>query len=269
MRERGDRVIVIEADSRHEGLNTAAPVMFWSGAATDPWFLRQARIGRARLLMVLFDDDDGNNVETVVHAHTLKMNQPRGKLRCVLQVSEPRLRPGPVSRALQPARRPVRAPGVQNVFEVVARVMLREALPGTVYAGRVGRAPGSLAYWSSAWAGSVRHSPAASGEGLAARSSRTRSEAFSDPGRSGTLRAGAQQLGARAPPVCEACVLECHDLDVRGPEFLRGEFLDNRSGMPVTAAFICIGDDTLSALLAVPAARRAPQRANGPDSSAG
>ena len=249
LRERGDRVVVIEADPRHDGLAhcRALGAVVLVGAATDRWFLRQARVDHARLLMVLYGDD-GNNVETAVRAQTLKVERPRGKLRCVLQVSDPRLRILVQTHSIFNRSDTPFELQAFNLYEVGARVMLRESLPGTSAADASAKpAEPCLLVVGLGRLGETLLLRAAKDWRLDRRAPEERlTVILVAPNASSRVQA----LVARHPVLVDACVLECHDLDVRGPAFQRGDCLFNGSGMPVTAAFVCIGDEALGLLTA-------------------
>jgi voltage-gated potassium channel Kch len=256
LRNRGDRVVVIEADPRHEGLAhcRALGAVVLVGAVTDPWILRQARVQRARLLMALFGGD-GDNVETAVAAHALNGARLRGKLRCVLQVSDPRLRHLVLTREAFTRTDDAFELEVFNLFEVVARVMLRESLPAAGGTTRVAAAadadapePPCLLVVGLGRLGETLVLRAARDWWLDRRVSE---EKLAVTAVARDASSWARRLCAEYPFLADVCRLECHDMDVRGPEFQRGEFLPDPSGTRVTAAYVCIGDDTLALLAAL------------------
>lgn len=90
----GGRVVVIEEDRENdwtamcEGLGASILI----GDATDAHVLSQARVGLARLLIVVCGND-GVNVEVVIRAYELKRNASSGLvLECQVHIVEPDLR---------------------------------------------------------------------------------------------------------------------------------------------------------------------------------
>src|SRR5262245_7450396 len=89
---RGDRVVVVEADTGRVELETVRAIggLVVVGDARDPATQRRARVGRASHLVALCGDD-GTNIEVTARAREQSLDRRTGTLRCVADLDDPAL----------------------------------------------------------------------------------------------------------------------------------------------------------------------------------
>lgn len=248
---RGERVVVLESDEANEGVGRCRELgaIILIGQADDEWLLRQARVHHARVLLLL-SPDDGANVTAAMLARRLAAGRTRGHLRCVLQVSDRRLRN--LLHQHDVFRRSDDPFDLEffNVYEVAAQVMLRQTT--SLYGGKeprrlliVGLGRLGQALLSRAVRNWLVDRPAR-GEKLQV------AVIDHDPaGKETHLREELRFLD-------EACELRWHPIDILSPQLDElGLFAD-----PVDAVFVCFDNETLglltaSRLCALPGGRNA------------
>jgi len=91
-RDRGDRVVVIEADEGNDRIEAVRSkgIVVLIGDASDPEILRKARINRAKYLISVVADD-GLNAEVAVQAEHLSLERGDGTLTCSIHIVDPQL----------------------------------------------------------------------------------------------------------------------------------------------------------------------------------
>jgi hypothetical protein len=91
-RERGDKVVVIEADEGNDWIEASrsSGAIVLNGDACDPEILRKARLNHARYLISVVGDD-GKNAEVAVLAEKLSHEREDGALTCSIHIVDPQL----------------------------------------------------------------------------------------------------------------------------------------------------------------------------------
>ena len=249
LRKRGEWVVVVESDSRNEALKrcrehgTTAIV----GNASDEFTLRKVRVHRAKALVSVVGDD-GSNVETAVLARRLNQSRRSTPLRCVIHVQDRKLRAMLANTRLMADKHDAFELQYFDVFELCARVMLRESQFLPVFNPTINE---------------KRHIVVIGfgrlGETLVVRALRDAEiEQFAPTRR---LRITVidqhadqkqQQFRSLHPLAGELCCVEFLQMELHQPEFEAGEFLNDADGaIDASAVYVCLGDDSLGMLAAL------------------
>jgi len=248
-RERGQAVVIIEKNEANElievGRELGAFVVI--GDATEPEMLTRARIGEAKYLIAVCGDD-GANAGIAAHARDLAGQRKGGSLTCSIHIVDPEL--WYLLRKWEIAT--VSAFRLQffNVFDIGGRAMLNAYPPFEMTSGEMLTAPHILVVGSRKLAQNVvvhttrlwRDSPHASH--LRLRVSIVDKD-------TAMLK---ESIYLRHPGLEKVCDIETYTVDVKSPEFHHGAFLyDAHKHFLITAAYICLDEDTegLSAALAL------------------
>jgi hypothetical protein len=136
LRTRGYDVVVVEADSRHVGLDDCAR----AGAVVviadprEPADLALARLGRAGHLLALFDDDSTNMRIAWAARELAGTFGPRrgGRLQCVIRLAQPGILEAVQPMVVGQSRQGAMRLDVVDPSELAARAMLREATLGVL-----------------------------------------------------------------------------------------------------------------------------------------
>ncbi len=244
LRRSGERVVVLERDEKHEGValcrESGAVVLTRPDAAER--LLRQAGLSRARLLLALFADDS-DNLRMALLAREQLSTRADGALKCVIQVASRDLRnlllqEDLLGRAEDPFRLEL-----LNCHEAMAQAMLDNTA-----AVRQGKGPLRLLLVGLGQLG----------EALLVRAARNwqidegglRRQVFVIDREADRL---AESIRCLYPVVASVCDVDFHSLDVRSPQFARGDFLP--AGDPdqprVDVALVCLSNEDLALLAAV------------------
>lgn len=247
LREQNYWVVVIESDPNLPGLERcrALGATVLIGSATDPFVLRRARVWRARALVAV-TGTDGANIEVAVAAHTLNVYRHYGALRCVVHIVNRGLR-DLLARSEMGTRSDDPFELVLfNVHETCARVML-----DSLTIARGGRGFGAHPeHLLVVGLGQLGQALVLDAVARAAANGANR----------GPLRltaidvAGNDRLAefaASHPAARDACVLSLHSLDVHHPEFDAARFIGAAADVPVSAAFVCLGEDSVAMFAAL------------------
>ena len=239
LRSQGERVAVIDTGEDDAGANRYRELgaLVLIGTANDAWTLRKAYVHRAKTLIAV-TSDDGANVEAAVLARDLVQNRAQRPLRCIVHVADPGLETA--FRQLYSSNEEPFELEFFNIYQIGARVMLRE--PPVLVADRPGPAPhllivglgqlGETLVWRAARDWRIDHPDAAA---------KLRVTVVD---RQATTKQ--QWLGARYPELGTYCDVAFVPLDVRTPEFARGDFLHSGDGAQgVTVAYVCLDNDSL------------------------
>lgn len=248
LRERGQRVVVVERDAGNDLLETcrATGAAVLLGDARHDALLRDAGVvSAARLVAVC--GDDGVNAEVAVRARELVRGRRRTPLACIAHVVDPDLCDLLEARELRDSQEASFTLDFFNVFATGARAMLNRYPPAPSAGGAaphvlvvgLGRLGATLVVQVARdwWA---EHA----GSGALPRLT------VVDPSAS----AAAHALALRYPQLTEGCTLEPVDVAPDAPEFEHGEFLfDGQGRCGLTAAYVCLDEDgvALSAALAL------------------
>ncbi len=249
LRAQGKCVVVIEHDENNAELvhcrQMGAIVLL--GMANDRRVLDKACVHRAKTLISIVGDD-GVNVETAILAHQLNEKRRAGALDCVVHVFDPRLQ-----RALKKHRIFTDTDDpfelrLFNAFEIGAQAMLQKQpvldpavlgetrQPHVLIVG-LGRLGESLLVQAVAQWRDRRHSPA-------------------DKLRATVIDRHVEQkrdwIPMCYPDLAEACDITFLQVDIHFPRFPNQVLLEGGDGVPpVTAAFICVDNDSLALFAAL------------------
>jgi hypothetical protein len=260
--ERGDPVVVIEEDEQHDLIPPCRErgAIVLVGDATDPETLRRAAVARARHVIAV-TSDDGVNAEVALRCEAL--TPPRAvPLTCTVHLVDPQLTELARARELAAGDSPVRVV-MFNTFDRGGQA-LWQRFKGKI-AAPAGRAPHLLVIGLGRLGQSlVVHAVrdwAATAEGKKRGGQASKAHLrITAIDRDANWKVPAMRL--RYPCLAEACDLAGKQMDVRGPEFARAEFLisgtksdgskndgstSDGPGCPaVDAVFVCFDDDSLS-----------------------
>ena len=247
-RNQGERVVVIEQDTGNVFLGQCREngIAVLIGNADDPALLRQARVNRAKYVICVCGSD-GANAEIAVNVHKLVSGRQGKALPCLAHIYDLQLYN--LLREREIAMGEIDAFRLEffNVFESGARVLLQEHPPFNdassqrphimvVGLGRLGESiviNAARAWWES----------------HVADSSQLRITVIDKQ-----ANAKKESLCLRYPQLEKACELVPKQMDVKEPDFERGDFLLNDQGYPdVTMVYVCLDDDSnaLSTALAL------------------
>lgn len=264
--ERGNRVVVIEANEDHEliGACRERGILVLVGDATKADMLLRAGVLRACHLIVV-TDDDGINTEISVRTQGLvrkaaqsgrKGSGKRAPLTCTLHLVDPQL------HALVRTREMALEKGVPfrlelfNIFDRGASLLWNQF--GPTVGGRDAAQPGGISAQTECPAAILVVGFGRFGESLvicAARDWYTRLNASHNPA-TGRLRIvvidleadwKCRALSLRYPQLASVCDLVPMKMNVRWPEFYEGAFLPGGVGaQPISAVFVCFDNDSLA-----------------------
>ena len=242
LRERGERVVVIERNEENDLVRAARDVgcVVMFGDATEPYMLNRAGISHARHLVAVCRDD-GMNAEIAVQAKGL-VRQYGGNLHCVCHIFDARLwallnEQPPIPDSLGGFRLEFR-----NIYKEGAAELLKsdphfpdpaaEACPHALVVG-VGRMGESL---------------------LVELTGRWRAVRRSDKDRFHITMVDRQALAkhrfllSEYPQFAGVWCLKPAELDVNTPQFQEGGFLTDAGA--VQRVYVCLDDDSLGLMAA-------------------
>jgi TrkA-N domain len=241
LRQRDDWVVVVENDPDNPALDRCrelgATVVI--GSATDARTLERAQVTRAKAIVSVIGSDAAN-VETAALARDLNAGRTYGRLRCVIHVLDRGLRRMLMQSEIANREDDPFELAFFNVFESCARAMLEEsgwkraiarpeAAPHVVLIG-LGQLGETIAAQAARdWAAMPSSQPLVL----------TIVDRHAEEERRALLR---QQY----PDLEPTSSIRYHRVDVRHPHFTEGGFLREVDDTPpVTAAFVCLGEDAL------------------------
>ncbi|MFH1764154.1 MAG: NAD-binding protein [Gemmatimonadota bacterium] len=242
LRQRGDRVVIIEEDAENDLIETAREyrAVVFIGDARDPKVLRKARVNRANHLVVV-SGDDGVNAEVAVQARRLVSDRRTTPLSCLVHVVDPDL--CDLLRMKEVGKRqegPFRL-DFFNVFEGGARALLREH----PVIGNAEEAEARGKHMVVVGFGKF-------GESLVLQAAREwRGEAAGQWGplqvtvADRTADSRIEALLVRYPWVGQACHLRAVNAPFESKEFAEARFLfDSEGHVAVSSIYICLDDDS-------------------------
>ena len=237
--ERGEEVVIIEKDENNDRIEACREhgAIIMIGDASDPEVLHDARVHAADHLVTLCHDD-GVNAEVAVDASKLVEHRKGKPLNCIVQIVDSQLLD--LLRAQQMGMGSHGSFRIEffNVFERGARAILDEypcfsqgmtTIPHILIVG-VGRMGESLvAHAARGW-----------------RAYRSRPE---DRMQITLVDRDAikknEYLQFQYPMLSESCDIRALEMDVKEPNFYKGEFLFSCEGCSeVTAIYVCLDNDT-------------------------
>lgn len=249
LRKRGEWVVVVESDSSNEALKRCHElgITVVVGDSTDEYTMRKVRLHRARALISVVGED-GRNVETAVLARQLNLSRCDGPLRCIIHVADRELRIMLAKTSLSADPHDAFDLRYFDVFEICARVMLRESqfLPAVRPAADANRHLLVVGFGRL-------------GETLVLRAARD-----ADIEGDGAIRdlritvidqhAPEKERRFRSlhPRIMSACSVNFIEMELHQPDFKAGAFLKDENGdVDVSAVYVCLGDDSLGMLAAL------------------
>jgi TrkA-N domain len=247
--KRGEWVVVIDSDVHNDAFEKCRELgaTIVVGCSNDEVTLRKARVGRARAVISVIGSD-GANVDTAVIARHLSFGREGSRLRCVIHVTDPKLRMMLSTTRLAGDETDAFELEYFDVFEMCARVMLRESqfLPA------VRDSFTALSHPLVVGFGQL-------GETLVLRA--IKDWQIDHPQAGEPLRITVIDMHAHEkekrfrrlhPELCDACSLTFLEMEVHQPEFEKGGFLTGPEGGPeISAVYVCLSDDSLGMLAAL------------------
>ncbi|HEY42226.1 MAG TPA: hypothetical protein G4O18_10310 [Dehalococcoidia bacterium] len=239
LRNRGERVVVIEQDTGNDFLEQCREnsITVLIGDAADPALLRQARVDRAKYVICICGSD-GTNAEIAVNVHKLVSGRKGKALPCLVHMYDLQLYNLLREREMTMGEIDAFRLEFFNVFESGARVLLQEHPPFNDTPGQrshivivgLGRLGESI----------VINAARAKWESHAADSDQLRITVIDKQANTKT-----ESLCIRYPQLEKACELVPKQMDVKEPDFERGDFLLNDQGYPdVNMVYVCLDDDS-------------------------
>lgn len=248
-RRRGENVVVIEQDAENDFIVHCRQdgIMVLLGNATDLAVLRQAGVKRARYVISVCGND-GTNAEIAAQVHRLVSRRHGKALSCLVHIYDLQFYNLVREREMAMGELDAFRLELFNVFESGSRLLLREYPPFSMTGDAYSLSPHILVVGIGRL-----------GESIVVNSARTwweRHAEGADRLRITLLDNQAeikkQLLSLRYPQLEKVCNLVAEQMDIKGPDFERADFLINRQGRPnVTVVYVCLDDDSnaLSAAL--------------------
>lgn len=241
-RNRGEQVVIIEHDEHNDWLEACwvmgAVVLL--GDATDANLLRKARLHKARCVVAVCNDD-GINAEVAVRARALSAGREKDPLRCILHLVDPQLCDLLREQEARLDNAATLKLELFNVFDQGAQILINEhplipkgkssehTAPHVLIVGLGHLGESLLVHAARKW-----HSQR-NGDGRLH---------FTIVDQEAEVRVEA--LKTRYPQVAADCRIKSYQMNVRSPEFQRGDFLlELKNPAGINIAYVCLDDDTL------------------------
>jgi hypothetical protein len=255
-KEADHKVIVIERDAENDNLSYCRShgIITLLGDCTASWLLKKARVQSARYLFAVCGSD-GANAEAAVVARQVAAGPSGRKFTCYAHVINLEL-----CRLLR--ERQLKAPDQGevrieffNIFETGAVALLKRFPLKSRFDPDRGDRTHLLVVGLGKLGESLVVHALRQWHGLHLRDSRQFSLTVIDK-RAGRLT---EVLRLRYPRITDFCKLTSLEMDVKDPEFAAGAFLADAQGGPVTSAYVCLDDDSLSLSAGLTLHRRAEE----------
>jgi hypothetical protein len=234
--------VVIEHDEHNDWLEAsrAMGVVVLLGDATDATLLRKARLHKARCVIAVCNDD-GINAEIAVRARAFSAGREKNPLRCILHLVDPQLCDLLRERGDETEKMATLRIELFNVFDRGAHILIREHPLIPKDKGKVRAGPHLLIV-------GLGHL----GESLLVHAAREWHKLRPEEGRlhftivDQDAEGKTAALKARYPQIAADCRLKSFQMDVRSPEFQRGDFLSEmKNPGEIDIAYVCLDDDAL------------------------
>jgi hypothetical protein len=247
--DRGERVVVIEPDEKNRDALHCRELgaIVLTGAANDVWMLRKAGLLRAKTIIAVAGDD-GTNVETAVRAHEVNQHRRSGKLRCVVHVADPGLQTILKQHEIFADQADRFEMELFNSYEIGARAMLREPPLMRAYDCQSDQLQTHLLIIGLGHLGQTLLSRAVRDWKIDRRDDR---QLLKITGVDADALDKRRWLELHYPTMVAENDFRFVDVDIRDPAFSEGSFLTREEQQTVTAAYICLDDDSLATFAAL------------------
>ena len=226
-RKKNIDTVVVEVDEDNSAIETCREwgAIVLIGDARDQVLLLKARVNKARILIAVCDDD-GINAKIAMQAKQIVKSNHRGVLTCIIHIVDPQLCRLLSEREIEHAEVPAFRLEFFNVFERGAQIIVKEYPPFIQNTLQSDKSPHILIIGLGRL-----------GESLVLQAARNWRETHPANGNHLHISIIDQDvewkfdsLSVRYPHLHKTCKMGGLKLDVRSPDFLRGEFLFNQQG---------------------------------------
>jgi hypothetical protein len=252
-RKKNIDTVVIELDEDNSAIETCREwgAIVLNGDARDQVLLLKARLNKARILIAVCDDD-GINAKIAMQAKEIVKTKHKNVLTCIIHIVDPQLCRLLREREIEHEKVPAFRLEFFNVFERGAQIMVKEYPPFAQNALQLDKSPHILIIGLGRL-----------GESLVLQAAYNwREEHLTEKPLQITLidrdvEWKYDSLIVRYPHLNKLCKIDPIRMDVRSPEFLRGDFLFDRQGVcEIDGIFICMENDSLNLNTALTLLRR-------------
>ncbi len=253
-RKKNIDTVVVEVDEDNSAIETCREwgAIVLIGDARDQVLLLKARVNKARILVAVCDDD-GINAKIAMQAKHIVKSNHKGVLTCIIHIVDPQLCRLLSEREIEHAKVPAFRLEFFNVFERGAQIIVKEYPPFIQNTLQSDKSPHILVIGLGRL-----------GESLVLQAARNWRETHPANGNHLHISIIDQDvewkfdsLSVRYPHLNKICKMGGLKLDVRSPDFLRGEFLFNQQGeCDLDGIFICMENDSLNLNTALTLLRR-------------
>jgi len=253
-RKKNIETVVIELDEDNPHIETCREwgAIVLSGDARDQVLLLKARVNKARILVAVCDDD-GINAKIAMQAKDIVRTHPKGVLTCIIHIVDPQLCRLLSEREIEHEKVPAFRLEFFNVFERGAQIMVKEYPPFARNNLQTDKTPHILVIGLGRL-----------GESLVLQAARNWRETHTPNGLQLHITIidldwewKFDSLSVRYPHLSKICKMDGLKMNVRSPDFLRGDFLFNSQGLcDLDGIFICMENDSLNLNTALTLLRR-------------
>ena len=253
-RKKNIETVVIELDEDNSAIETCREwgAIVLIGDARDQILLLKARVNKARILVAVCDDD-GINAKIAMQAKEIVKNHHKGVLTCIIHIVDPQLCRLLSEREIEHEKVPAFRLEFFNVFERGAQIMVKEYPPFTQNTLQSDKTPHILVIGLGRL-----------GESLVLQAARNWRETHPANGKQLHITIidldvewKFDSLAVRYPHLSKICKMDGLKMNVRSPDFLRGDFLFNPQGLcDLDGIFICMENDSLNLNTALTLLRR-------------
>jgi hypothetical protein len=253
-RKKNIDTVVIELNEDNSAIETcrAWGAIVLIGDARDQVLLLKARAEKARILVAVCDDD-GINAKIAMQAKQIVKSSHKGVLTCIIHIVDPQLCRLLSEREIEHEKVPAFRLEFFNVFESGAQIIVKEYPPFVQNKLQTDKTPHILVIGLGRL-----------GESLVLQAARNWRESHTGDGIPLHITIvdldfdwKFDSLLVRYPHLKKICTMEGLKLNVRSPDFLRGDFLFNEQNeCDLDGIFICMENDSLNLNTALTLLRR-------------
>jgi len=252
-RKKNIHTVVIELDENNSYIETCREwgAIVLNGDARAQVLLMKARVNKARILVAVCDDD-GINAKIAMQAKEIVKVDHKDVLTCIIHIVDPQLCRLLREREIEHNRVPAFRLEFFNVFERGAQIMVKEYPPFAQNTLQSDKSPHILVIGMGRL-----------GESLVLQAARTWQEKHLERNPLHITLVDQDvawkfdSLTVRYPHLNKICKIDALKMNVRSPDFLRGDFLFNKKGKcDIDGIFICMENDSLNLNTALTLLRR-------------